>query len=462
MYRCRIEGIDKLHQYDELIKTFLPPTEYELQGDGESAADASGHQQVFAFEGDKNLLKRRLYKSLEEYTGKSPKWGIVTGIRPVKMAGELLKKTGDTQRVRGILEREFLLHPHKASLVMEILQYQRETAGLPEDRSLSLYIGIPFCPTRCLYCSFTSNQVSKQEIDRYLKALFKEMTFAGEAAAKEGWRIESLYIGGGTPTTLDEGRLQHFLEQIRSSFDLTACREFTVEAGRPDTITREKLKIMRNAGADRISINPQTMKEDTLRLIGRDHSIEDVRRAFSMAEKVAGDLTINTDLIAGLPEEDLSDFQKSLEEILALGPDNITLHTLAVKRASRLKEMDELFNYREEELREEMLAYAMKRLRSAGYRPYYLYRQKHTSGNTENLGFCRKDKISRYNIRIMEEAQSILALGAGGVSKIYFPEENRLERVANVSNYEIYIERIDEMIERKANGFFGNIGSRKL
>ena len=211
---------------------------------------------------------------------------------------------------------------------------------------------------------------------------------------------------------------------------------------------------MQDNGVGRISINPQTMHQETLDLIGRRHTVEQTREAFRMA-KAAGFECINTDLIAGLPGEDYPAFAQSLDEVLELGADNITLHTLAVKRASRLKEMDENFNYREEELREKMLTHASETLRGAGFRPYYLYRQKHTSGNTENIGYCREDKISVYNIRIMEERQSILALGAGGISKIFFPAENRLERVANVSNYEIYIERIDEMIARKRNKFFG-------
>lgn len=234
---------------------------------------------------------------------------------------------------------------------------------------------------------------------------------------------------------------------------MSNIREFTVEAGRPDTFTEGKLSVMKATGVDRISINPQSMKERTLELIGRSHTVAETEKAFRMAEN-AGIDCINTDLIAGLPEEDFEDFRNSVHRITELGADNITLHTLAVKRASRLKDADSIYNYRNEELRDRMLSYALDYLKSRGYRPYYLYRQKHTSGNTENLGFCRDDKLSVYNIRIMEEAQSVLALGAGGISKVYFPDENRLERVANVSNYQIYIDRIDEMIERKEKNFW--------
>ena len=226
-----------------------------------------------------------------------------------------------------------------------------------------------------------------------------------------------------------------------------------MEAGRPDTITEEKLHILKQCGVTRISINPQTMKQKTLELIGRKHTVEETDKAFDMARSI-WDGSVNADLIAGLPEESFDDFRNSLDRIIAYGADNITLHTLAVKRASRLKEIDEEFNYKDEELREQMLGYAEEALRTAGYRPYYLYRQKHTSGNTENIGYCRNDAVSVYNIRIMEEAQSILAMGAGGISKVYFPEENRLERVANVSNYEIYIDRIEEMTQRKEKNFW--------
>ena len=487
MYRCSIYGTEKINQYEELIKVFLQPGEYEISGalevpDDLPAKDPAGDTEkktffgvlqqaaakiaevaeqsvqdmatVCVFDGDKDAVKRQIYQDLKALTGKQPKWGILTGIRPVKMASELVRKTGDPAKARRILLDDYLMSPEKADLVLEIYQYQQEITGRPKDNSLSLYLGIPFCPTRCLYCSFTSNQVKKPEIDRYLEALFHEIEFAGKGITEDGYEIESIYIGGGTPTTLDEEQLEAFLQKITEQFDLSKVKEFTVEAGRPDTITAGKLEVMKRYGVDRISINPQTMKQETLDLIGRAHTVDDVEKAFALAKK-EGPKIINTDLIAGLPGEDFADFKRSLDRIVELGAGNITLHTLAVKRASRLKEMDGEFNYRNEELREEMLSYAMETLRAKGYRPYYLYRQKHTSGNTENIGFCRDDAASVYNIRIMEEAQSILALGAGGISKIWFPAENRLERVANVSNYEIYIERIDEMTERKKNGFFG-------
>ena len=465
MYRCVISGTDKINQYEELIKEFLKPGEYEMRAAlseeasklDENTEDACEDDLICRYsfgENGKDGIKRRIYEDLADYTGKRPKWGILTGIRPVKMAGEMYKSNGNLSKTADILQNDYMVHRDKAELVTDMLRYQLSTAGYPKDRSLSIYIGIPFCPTRCLYCSFTSNPADEKEIDKYLEALFREIDYASEETRRTGANLESLYIGGGTPTSLQADSLRRLLEKISGSFDIKALNEFTVEAGRPDTITEEKLYTMKEAGVDRISINPQSMNEKTLKIIGRSHTAEDIERAFDMAKKAGFD-TINADLIAGLPGEDMNDFRYSLDRVLKLGAKNITLHTLSVKRASRLKEADEFYNYKNENTVEDMLSYALKHMRSQGYEPYYLYRQKHTSGNTENIGFCKDDRVSVYNIRIMEEAQSILALGAGGISKVYFPDENRLERVANVSNYEIYIDRIDEMINRKKKGFFG-------
>lgn len=453
LYRCIIKGTDNINQYEELIKVFIPPGGYVMLGQD---AEADGAAVIDVSRG-REAAKRQLYRSLEEYTGKSPKWGTLTGIRPVKLAGELYRRLKDPEKARETLLTEYLLSPEKRDLIWDILKYQERTAGRPAERTISLYVGIPFCPTRCLYCSFASNQAEREEMDRYMAALHTEISAAAEESARCGISPESVYIGGGTPTSLDAESLEDLLGLIKESFDMKMIREFTVEAGRPDTITEEKLEVIKAAGADRISINPQTMKEETLRIIGRSHTVDDIYRAFELAGR-AGFRSINSDLIAGLPGEDAEDFSRSLKAVAELGADNITLHTLAVKRASRLKEADETYNYRNEDLVYEMLSEGRAQLSGRGYLPYYLYRQKHTSGNTENIGYCTGDRISIYNIRIMEEAQSVLALGAGAISKIYFPEENRLERVANVTNYQIYTDRIDEMIERKRKGFFAFAG----
>ena len=477
-----IRGTENLHQYDELAKIFLQPSQYLVHGDGQPTVkkavkspvdadkivkliyDVSADESADKFE-DRYRTARKMYENLASYTGKRPKWGVLTGIRPVKLAGEIyehelsnldvdsVSDIGIRSLIGDILRKRYLLDDEKNDLVTEIFGYQQETAGRSGDKEFSLYVGIPFCPTRCLYCSFTSTQADEKAMKMYVEALSKEIAFASEETRKKGLKPESIYVGGGTPTSLSEDLLNRVLTEIRDGFDLSGLREITVEAGRPDTITEGRLEVLKKNGVDKISINPQSMKQATLDLIGRKHRVEDTEKAFELARR-AGMGSINMDLIAGLPEEEPDDFIDSLERVVEMGPEKVTLHTLAVKRASRLKEKDENFSYKDEEIREAMLAFAHKKLRMEGYRPYYLYRQKYTSGNTENTGWCRKDDVGIYNIRIMDEHQSILALGAGGISKRYFPEENRLERIPNVSNYEIYIDRVDDMLNRKKRTFF--------
>ncbi|MCQ4635911.1 coproporphyrinogen dehydrogenase HemZ [Anaerovorax odorimutans] len=451
MYGLKLQNVDNTNPYEELIKLFLTPQQYRIFSHEEESVPAE--TAVFSFEGDKDRLKRELYGYLAHKTGLRPKWGILTGIRPVKLAGELQRKLGSAEKAKQMLIEDYLVEEGKADLLLELYAYQQRYLGKPGPDSAGIYIGIPFCPTRCLYCSFTSNQAGPEEIERYLKALHKEIAFVGQGMAADGITAESLYIGGGTPTTLTAEQLAELLACVRNSMDLSRLAELTVEAGRPDTITPEKLEVLKAAGVNRISINPQTMHDTTLELIGRSHTKEQTLQAFQMARE-AGIDRINADLIAGLPGETAENFQESLAQVIELGAENITLHTLAVKRSSRLKEMDENFHYRQPQLAETMLSQAAEKLRNNGYRPYYLYRQKHTAGSTENIGYCREDALSVYNVRIMEEAQSIIALGAGGITKVYYPRENRLERVPNVSNYEIYIERIEEMLDRKKKNLF--------
>lgn len=459
MYALKLNCVENTNPYEELIQLFLEPSQYEIRTCSEerdsSPKSAFGYEgeYEFQYEGDKNELKRQIYRKLENLTGKSPKWGILTGIRPVKLAGEMQRQFGSSEAAADVLQQEYLVNREKAELILELYQYQQEHLALPPQNSAGIYIGIPFCPTRCLYCSFTSNQKGPEEIERYLQALEQEIRFTGQKMAESNMVPESIYIGGGTPTTLTAQQLKQLLCQVRQAFDCSLVKEFTVEAGRPDTITPEKLQVFKDFGVGRISINPQTMHQRTLELIGRSHTKEETLKAFQMARE-AGIPIINADLIAGLPEESTEDFLKSLEQVMKFSPENITLHTLAVKRSSRLKELDKDYHYKRPELTEEMLGRAGELLRRTGYRPYYLYRQKHTAGSTENIGYCRNDTLSLYNVRIMEEAQTIVALGAGGITKVYYPEENRLERVPNVSNYEIYIERLEEMIRRKKDNLF--------
>jgi len=451
LYVLKLENItNNINQFEELIKLFLTSDEFKVITDEDESQEIT---KTFSFDGDKNKIKRDIYQYLSKETGESPKWGILTGIRPVKLAGELYDKMQDRRKAKNHLNEEYLMSDEKANLILDMYEYQQEKLGKPPVNSAGVYIGIPFCPTRCLYCSFTSNPYKNDKAEAYLDALHKEISYVGKGMKETGIVAESIYIGGGTPTSLDAEQLDRLLVHIKNSFDLSHIREFTVEAGRPDTITGEKLQVLLDHGVERISVNPQTMHDDTLVTIGRAHTVQQTREAFELAQKYDMPV-VNADLIAGLPDESAEDFRQTLEEVVSYGPENITLHTLAVKRSSRLRELDENFHKRQPLVTETMLNDARKLLTRAGYRPYYLYRQKNIAGSTENIGYCKEDTLSLYNVRIMEEAQSIIAMGAGGITKVYYPEENRLERVPNVSNYEIYIERIDEMLERKEKNLF--------
>ncbi len=456
MYRIYFNRVKQVYGLAEMVRMFLPPSSFTILEE-DPWEDTKGAVGAILIRIPDAITanddgKRYLYDCLKEYTGRSLEWGIHTGVRPVKMAGELLAAGNTPAEVMDILTKQYYLSKEKAELLLSIRNTQLQYLT-GEEGAIGLYIGIPFCPTRCVYCSFPSNQVRYDEIQPYLDALEREIRFAGEAAVKNGLYPESVYVGGGTPTTLTDEDLDQLLKVVRKHFDLTRIREFTVEAGRPDTITESKLIVLKENGVDRISINPQSMKQETLEAIGRCHRPEDVISAFKAAQDI-GFKVINADLIAGLPGEESEDFLDSLNRIIALSPENITVHTLAVKRASRLKEMDEDYSYHHGGQVMDMLDQGQKIMYEHGYMPYYLYKQKQMAGNLENVGYSLPGKEGIYNIRIMEENQTILALGAGGISKVWYPNENRLERVPNVSNYEIYIERIEEMIQRKKDGIF--------
>lgn len=462
MYKIILnENVNRYH-CEELIKIFLRPDQFQIDyvpgvisdDEGEAGADAVINLASASLaEADKDTLKRELFRRLSEKTGRCHEWGILTGVRPVKLAGELVRKFGGEEAAAQILREKYLLSEEKKDLILSIYRYQQEQLSMPPARSVGIYLGIPFCPTRCVYCAFTSNQAKPEEIERYLKALHHEIDGTAALMKNRNLYPESIYIGGGTPTTLTAGQLDELMAHINEAFDISGLREFTVEAGRPDTIDTEKLLVIRNRGAERISINPQSMKDETLEIIGRSHKASDICRAFEQAKSV-GIPYINADVIAGLSGEDEEDFGQTLEQIISMGADNITVHTLAVKRASKLVELDKDFHYKQAETVKRQLERGRAILAENGYRPYYLYRQKNMAGGLENAGYCKNDTVSVYNVRIMEEMQTIIALGAGGISKVYYPSENRLERAANVSNYQIYIDRIDEMIERKEKIIF--------
>lgn len=461
MYKITINHVKNLHEFEELIKVFLKPSEYIISQD-ENEVEEAEFTNIFVpesltmnFEGThgRNAIKQFLFDILCQYTEILPDWGIHTGVRPVKLVFDLVAQEGSLEKAQTVLIEYFRMSREKVDLLTNVYNIQKRVMTKSPEKAVGIYLGIPFCPTRCVYCSFTSNQGTEKQIETYMEALYKEIEYVGEHLQKKGLYPESIYIGGGTPTTLSPVQLDTLLTHIDTKFNLENLKEFTVEAGRPDTITREKLEVMKAHHIDRISINPQSMKLETLELIGRSHNSQDIIAAFKMAKEV-GIPIINADIIAGLPGEDTVDFMDTLKKVILLEPENITVHTMALKRASKLKEIDHEFNYTQGQMVREMLEKGKKALEEAEFYPYYLYRQKQMTGNFENVGYGKIGTEGIYNIRIMEETQTIIALGAGGITKVYYPAENRLERVPNVSNYEIYIERLDEMLERKEKDLF--------
>lgn len=447
--KIKIHGTVNHAVMRELIDEFLPPDEYELLPDDGFRFDSCMHINLEGHT-DRDTIKRELFDKLSAYTGTSPDWGILTGVRPVKLAGEMLEAGHSKAEVLEIMTKDYRLTDEKAHLIVDTYCRQDKVFGKPPERSAGIYIGIPFCPTRCVYCSFASNQVPDSEIERYLPALYREIDYTGERMREYGITPESIYIGGGTPTTLSAEQLKILLGKVKNAFDLNSLKEFTVEAGRPDTITEDKLDVLADAGVGRISINPQSMQQKTLDVIGRMHTPEDIERAFAAARKRPFQV-INADLIAGLPGENPDDFRDTLSKVLNMGAQNVTIHTLAVKRASRLKDIDQSYHYKAADTVRAMLTEAGTVLRNSGYTPYYLYRQKHMAGYFENTGWCLPGTDNLYNVRIMDEHQTIIALGAGGITKRYYPESNLLIRIPNVTNYNEYINRIEEMLIRKEN-----------
>ena len=456
MYAFKAYNYPKPELLYELIDQFIMPTQYKLFEDGlDNDKEIIDLKSALMGE-SKDAIKREIFHKLSTSTGLRPEWGILTGIRPVKLCGELIDAHG-LDEARRVLKNEYLIDDSKIDMIVKMYNYQIASFGKAKENSVGMYIGIPFCPTRCLYCSFISSQAENEKLEAYVDTLIKEIKAIGLRLDNSEFHIESLYIGGGTPTTLNENQLNRLLDAINKYLDIHSIKEYTIEAGRPDTINLEKLKIIKAHGCERISINPQSMKPETLVTIGRSHTPLEIEKAFELAHSLDFN-SINADLIAGLPGEELSDFDASLEKIIGLGADNITIHSLAVKRASRLKDEDPVFHYKQSSITNSMTAKGFETLCNIGFEPYYLYRQKHMAGAGENIGYCKPEKAGLYNIRIMDEHQSILALGAGAISKRFYPEENRLERIPNVSNVGHYINRLDEMIERKDKMFFNQKG----
>ena len=399
----------------------------------------------------KRQVKRALYELLKEMTGMRLPWGALTGIRPTRLLYEALDAGLSMDAARAHVMREFDVSADRAELLCEIAEMQRGVRT-PEEGSFDLYIGIPFCKTRCSYCSFSSGEIGRNRklVAPYTEALLREIELSAQLMREAGLQVRAAYMGGGTPTAIPCDDLERILAAAREAFP--GAVEWTVEAGRPDTIDREKLEMLKRMEIGRISVNPQTFCDETLARIGRSHSGEDTVRAYELARELGFD-DVNMDLIAALPGETPEIFDATLEKVIALAPESVTVHSLAIKRSSKLHEQLHVSGAGHTQVSAEgaaeMIAHARSRLTQAGWRPYYLYRQKYMAGNLENVGYAKPGKACLYNIGNMEETASVLALGAGAISKWLFARDLRIERAANVKNIEEYTRRVEEMVQRK-------------
>lgn len=461
------------YTYDvyHIVKSFLPGAEIAQQISPDQTEDIrvemdSGKKFSISEVESKHVLNLKLYEWLSEMTGKQLTWGILTGIRPTKIAMKQLEEGIKEEEILQYLKEHNRVSEQKAKLCIDIAKCEKALLKqLDYEEGYSLYIGIPFCPTTCSYCSFTSYPIAawKNRVEEYLDALCIELTFIGTLAKEKHKKLNTIYIGGGTPTTLEPKQLDRLLSHVEHTFSYENLKEITVEAGRPDSITADKLEVLRNHHISRISINPQSMQQKTLNVIGRKHTVEDIKRVYQMAREKGFD-NINMDLIAGLPGECEADMEDTLKQIKALAPDSLTVHALALKRASRMGQEQKQSitgNGRDEKemakVLSNMIDMAAKCAEEMQLFPYYMYRQKNIAGNFENVGYAKEGKAGIYNILIMEEKQTIVAAGAGASTKLVLPNrpeyadknKKRIERVENVKDVEQYISRIDEMIERK-------------
>ena len=399
----------------------------------------------------RQTLQQSFYLASVQLLPYEPAWGALAGVRPTKISTKHMLQGGTAKSASKLLKDVYYVTPERRELAIDCSTSTVKAAGLLDPADVSLYVGIPFCPTRCTYCSFVSRSIGKRTelVEPYLEALLKEIEVTGRLLAQSGRKVRTIYIGGGTPTTLSAPQMARLLDAIRASFDLSRCIEFTVEGGRPDTLDAEKLQTIFDHGADRMSINPQTMEDHVLRACGRPHKAADVVRAYGEAVD-AGFKAINMDLIAGLPEDSVEGFKRSLDAVAALNPANITVHTLALKKGADL--FERRVNLPTAEEVTEMVAYANRKLRELGYKPYYLYRQKYMSGSFENVGWSKDGLDCLYNIYMMEEVHTILSLGGGGMNKVNLPG-GKIERFHNPKFPEQYIEMLDSVLSQKEEMF---------
>lgn len=457
-------------EYDiySLVKAFYPKEEVKIGTDEALAGedilftmDVKYSDNVLTLDGrevkidysdrpdTKNRLKLAIYESLSERTKKTLPWGTLTGIRPTKISLGMIEEGADDEQVSSYMRQTYRTSDAKIDLSLQVSHKEHELLSkIDYDNGYSVYIGIPFCPSTCLYCSFTSYPIGlwKKKLDDYLDALEKEMAFTAEACKDKS--LTTIYIGGGTPTSLDEEHLEKLLTLVDKYFDTPSLLEYTIEAGRPDSITYEKLQIMKNHPVNRISINPQTMNQKTLDLIGRFHKVEDIHRVYGWARELGFD-NINMDLILGLPGETIEDVKYTLDEVEKMAPDNLTVHSLALKHSARLNIDRESYDDYLIENSQKHMDICQDCADHMGMSAYYLYRQKNMAANLENIGYALPGKEGLYNILIMEEKQTIMALGAGCSCKFVADHGKTVTRCENVKDVQLYMDRIDEMIERK-------------
>lgn len=447
-----------------LFKAFFPEENVKVivSPDGNYEAEEGDKIYNIDVSVSKNDLKKNIYRLLSLETKKELPWGNLTGIRPTRIVMNLIEQNMSDEDIFMYMKDNYYTSDEKTALSLSIAHREKEILkNIDYDNGYSLYIGIPFCPTTCLYCSFTSYPICSYAniVDDYLKCIMKEIDYVAENF--KGKTLDTIYVGGGTPTTLLPEQIERLLGYVYDKLDVSKVKELTVESGRPDSITREKLATMKKMGVTRISVNPQTMRDKTLELIGRRHTVSQLIDAYNMAREEGFD-NINMDIILGLPYETADDVRYTMDEIKKLDPDDLTVHSLAIKRGSRLAEV-----LKQKELKgelkgdvfssiqntEEMMKIASEGALSMGLTPYYLYRQKNISGNFENTGYARPGKAGIYNILINEEVQSIVALGAGTVTKRVYGYDGRIERCDNVKDVKLYMSQIDEMIQRKKKLF---------
>ncbi len=475
------------YEYDvhALVKSFFPEEQVtvltpesredrreELSRAARIRINVSGREAVLAIDGREYRLeveegaraqerlkegfKKFLYQVLSKETGKELPWGNLTGIRPTKIAYGFLEEGRSREEIIRHYQEKHFVSTGKAALSVDIAARERELLsrlhrGGYSEAGYSLYVGIPFCPTTCLYCSFTSFPIGgyRKLVDAYIDCLIREMDLvAGQYA---GRTLDCVYIGGGTPTTLEAEQLDRLITALKDRFDFSTVQEFTVEAGRADSITPEKLQVLYRQKVTRISVNPQTMKQETLDIIGRNASVKQVEEAYALARQTGFD-NINMDLILGLPGELEADVQRTIDRVVELAPDSLTVHSLAVKRASRLNRWIQENRAVMLHNTDETMEIAARGAARLGMVPYYLYRQKNMSGNLENVGYAREGKLGLYNILIMEEVQTVMALGAGSITKLVLPD-GRIERRENVKDVKLYLEKLEEMLDRKRELF---------